>query len=87
LGPFNNYDDIPSKLAQIYPNTSSIISHSTAVNREPLNAQIGSQHSETDLTTNTFNHLSPALTQSFPRHEAKKSTQFKRRIYRKPKKN
>jgi hypothetical protein len=22
---FNNYDDIPSKLAQIYPNTSSII--------------------------------------------------------------
>jgi hypothetical protein len=23
---FNNYDDIPSKLAQIYPNTSSIIS-------------------------------------------------------------
>jgi hypothetical protein len=24
---FNNYDDIPSKLAQIYQNTSSIIQH------------------------------------------------------------
>jgi hypothetical protein len=46
---FNNYDDIPSKLAQIYPNTSSIIQHPTAVTREPLNAHIESQHSETDL--------------------------------------
>jgi hypothetical protein len=63
---FNNYDDIPSKLAQIYPNTSSIIiQHPTAVTKEPLNAQIGSQHSETDLTINTFNHLKPAPTQPF----------------------
>jgi hypothetical protein len=69
---FNNYDDIPSKLAQIYPNTSSII-QTNCCYQEPLNAQIGSQHSETDLTINTFNHLSPAPTQSFFSHDAKKS--------------
>jgi hypothetical protein len=46
---FNNYDDIPSKLAQIYPNTSSIIStHQLLLTG--LNAQIGSKHSDTDLT-------------------------------------
>jgi hypothetical protein len=55
---FNNYDDIPSKLAL----HKSIKYNTTA--KEPLNAHIESQHSETDLTINTFSP-SPAPTQSF----------------------
>jgi hypothetical protein len=39
---------------------------------EPLNAHIESQHSETDLTINTFNHLSPAQLNRFLAMKQKK---------------
>jgi hypothetical protein len=57
---YSMYDDIPSKLAQIYPNTSSIIQHPTAVTKGAIKRL--NRSSETVLLILNQN---PAPTHSF----------------------